>query len=248
MNWNLQLFLLLLWGLGIVVALNKPMHPKQETIFNYQNWNIWIGVIAATIIKIIVFFGAEVLRFWEKMSSLLVGYICMEASIFIGILLIYRLMTKQCYAVLGFHLDRFGTRILYGSRWIVGFFLVYNGFKYFLFSLLSEERLSGKTINKENIGTILKYFENTWGTRSLWVPFFVDVILSPVIEEIVFRGFLYGPIRKKWGQRSQLLQLRFYLLCFTNQIMGLTSFLVWCLHIYMNAHNHFCRALYFTCL
>jgi len=199
MNWDLQLFLLFLWGLGIAVSLKKPLHPEQDTIFNNQNWNIWIGVAAATIYKTIIFFRLGVRWFSDDISNMLVAFLLIEVSFLIGILLFYHLLTKQRYAVLGFYLDHLGTRIVYGSRWMVGYFWVKNGFNYFLYSLVSEERLRRLTITKDNGGIIARLFESTWGTWSLWIPFFSEVILGPVIEEIVFRGFLYGPNRKKIG-------------------------------------------------
>ncbi|MEO2053805.1 MAG: CPBP family intramembrane glutamic endopeptidase [Nitrospira sp.] len=55
------------------------------------------------------------------------------------------------------------------------------------------------------INALVTLFESQLGAWSLWMPILLIVILAPLVEELVFRGMLYSPIRKRFGPPKAML-------------------------------------------
>lgn len=199
--WKLSFFLLVLLGIGSVFSFKKESYPDRGTLFDRQRWSLWIGIFAAALLKSV---SAVVLWApWRFRSHPLIVpvYLLAEISVFVAVLLFYRLTAAQPLSTLGLSSERIGVRLIFGMRWIVAAFLVvYTAFYFLLLfqaSEVSQEWLLRLYRNRDVITGLMHFFEKMWGLPSLAVPIFFMIVLRPLFEEIVFRGLLYGPIRRK---------------------------------------------------
>lgn len=199
--WTLSFYLLLLLAAGAVFSVKKDAYPDRGTLFDRQLWSIWIGIFAATLLKSV---SAVVL--WSPWSfrnqpAIVPVYFMAEISVFVGVLLFYRLITGQPFTLLGFSSERLGIRLLFAMRWIIGvFFLLYCVFYTFLLFQsveVSQAWLMRLYRNRDLVTALMHFFEKMWGLPSVVIPILFMVVLRPFAEEIVFRGLLYGPIRRK---------------------------------------------------
>lgn len=199
--WKTALFLAVLWGVGAVVSIRKESDPASETFFALQSWGVWTGVLAATFLELITVFVLWSPWSFRDQPVIVIFYMFAEVTLFTAILLFYRLVINQPYAILGLSTERLGIRLLFGLRWAAGCFLA--GYAVFYLFLEYQDlksshewllRLSRQT---GMVSVVLNFFEKIWGSGSLWLPVLFLVILKPLVEEVIFRGLLYGPIRKK---------------------------------------------------
>jgi membrane protease YdiL (CAAX protease family) len=199
--WTLSFYLLVLLVAGAVFSAKKNAYPDRGTLFDQQTWSIWIGIFAATLLK-----SVSAIVLWSPWSFrdqpiIVPIYLLAEVSVFIAVLLFYRLITNQPLTSLGFSSDRFGIRLLFAMRWIIGVFLALYGIFYLLLLFqsieVSQAWLMRLYRNRDLVTALLHFFEKMWGLPSVIVPILFMVVLRPFAEEIVFRGLLYGPIRRK---------------------------------------------------
>lgn len=214
MNWNLLFFLSIIWSLGIVVSLKKTECPRRDTIFDYQNWSIWVGVFFITVFELLGALAVWSLWSFQKHQAILwIVYMMSEGCILVWILSYYRLVIRQPYITLGLTFDRSCINLIFGLRWILTYFLIGYGLLYIFLLVktpeVSEEWLS-RLLHEENpvkdfVFSVMGNFEVTWGGRSLFIPVIYFVVFGPLFEEILFRGLLYGPVRKKVGPLMAIL-------------------------------------------
>jgi membrane protease YdiL (CAAX protease family) len=199
--WKTVVFLAVLWGMGAVISIKKGRDPASGTFFSYQSWGVWSGVLAATFLELIAVFVLWSPWSFRNQPVVVVFYMFAEVTLFTAILLFYRLAINQPYAVLGLSTERLGIRLIFGLRWAAGCFMAgYAIFYLFLeFQSLqsSNEWLLRLSRQTGMVSVVLNFFEKIWGSGSLWMPVLFLVILKPLVEEVIFRGLLYGPIRKK---------------------------------------------------
>ncbi len=197
----LTFFLLVLLAVGAFFSAKRDAYPDQRTLFDRQRWSIWIGIFAAAVFKSI-----SVLVLWSpwmfRNQPLIVpAYLIAEISAFISILFFYRFATNQPLTALGFWSDQAGIRLLFAMRWIIGAFLVLYGLFYFLLLFqnvaVSQAWLIRLYRNRDLVTSLMHFFEKMWGLPAVVIPILFMVALRPFFEEVVFRGLLYGPIRRK---------------------------------------------------
>lgn len=199
--WTLSFYLIVLLGVGAVFSARKEVDPDRGTLFGQQSWSIWIGIFAATLLK-----SVSAIVLWSPWSFrnqpvIVPIYLLAEISVFLGVLLFYRFITNQPFTSLGFATDRLGIRLLFAMRWIIGVFLVLYGIFYLLLLFQSMEVSQAWLMrlyrNRDLVTALMHFFEKMWGLPAVGVPILFMVVLRPFAEEIVFRGLLYGPIRRK---------------------------------------------------
>ncbi len=199
--WKTIVFLSVLWSVGAVVSIKKESDPGAGTLFYHQKWNVWTGVLAATCLELITVFVLWSPWSFRDEPLIVIFYMFAEVTLFVVTLLFYRVAINQPYAVLGLSTERLGIRLLFGLRVAVGCFLAGYGIFYFLLEFqtlqTSHEWLLRLSRQTGMVFVVLNFFEKIWGTGSLWMPVLFMVIFKPLIEEVIFRGLLYGPIRKK---------------------------------------------------
>src|SRR5581483_5301158 len=194
-------FLAALWGAGAIVSIKKRSEPAAGTFFDRQPWGIWTGVLAATFLELITVFVLWSPWSFRDQPVIVVFYMFAEVTLFTAVLLFYRLAINQPYAVLGLSTERIGIRLIFGLRWAIGCFLVGYVLFYLFLEFQNQQsshewllRLSRQT---GMVTVVLNFFEKIWGGGSLWMPVLFLVVFKPLVEEVIFRGLLYGPIRKK---------------------------------------------------
>lgn len=199
--WTLSFYLLVLLLVGAVVSVRKDAYPDRETLFDRQTWSIWIGIFAATLLK-----SVSAIVLWSPWSfrnqpMIVPIYFLAEISIFFAVAFFYRFITNEPFRSLGLSTDRAGIRLLFAMRWITGTFLVLYGIFYVLLLFQSVEVSQAWLMrlyrNRDLVTALMHFFEKMWGLPAVVVPILFMVVLRPFAEEIVFRGLLYGPIRRK---------------------------------------------------
>ncbi len=194
----------LLW-IGWFFTANKNVVPMRRSLFDLQTWCIWLGVLSATTMYL-VGIAAGILS--QNRPSTWLIYIGVETAILVVLLILYRTFTEKPYAVLGISLDQLPLQLLMGLRWILGYFIIGNA-SFYLISFLLLKVLELPAILESVIvrqrqairggGVLLGIIETEFGAGFLWIPVLFLVLIGPLMEELVFRGFLYGPIRRRVG-------------------------------------------------
>lgn len=205
-DWIQILYFGLLLGMGIVMTADKNEFPSQGTLFEHQTWSLWFGISAAILLRLSGSF-ISFSRFHIDDPMMWSGYILMELSILGGILVHYSGLMRRPLRDIGLSVDRLGIRLVYALRWILGIFLLGNGFAYVLFTFLlyviRKPGLSGvwlsRMLEKTSGENLLGLFNREWGSGSLWIPISFVVIIGPFLEELIFRGLFYGPLRRRRG-------------------------------------------------
>lgn len=197
--------LLALWTTSGFLFRKNNYQENKESLFKCQDWSIWITPLFVTII----YLGMAIVRFLSALhdgNSLSLPYaMYIQLFLFVGVLWFCQRFFKLSYTTLGLYLDQWPFRLIFGLRWIVGyFFVLYGLFASFFISWVSPEKydqlLLSMDFQRGNIiARYIKFFEESWGVYTLWIPVLFIVVFRPVSEEIIYRGLLYGPIRKKVG-------------------------------------------------
>ncbi|MBI3803269.1 MAG: CPBP family intramembrane metalloprotease [Nitrospirae bacterium] len=199
--WKLSFFLLVLLGVGFVFSFRRGSDPDRGTLFDRQRWSIWIGLFGAALPKSVSAIVLWTPWIFQSHPIVVPIYLLAEFSVFVAVLLFYRHMTAQPLADLGFSSERLGMRLLFGLRWILAAFLVIYATFYFLLRFqtleVSQAWLLRLYRNQDVITGLMHFFEKMWGLPSLAIPILFMVVLRPFSEEMIFRGLLYGPIRRK---------------------------------------------------
>lgn len=199
--WKTVAFLSVLWFIGAVISMKKKVDPAPGTLFFHQSWGIWTGIFAATLLELITVFVLWSPWSFRGQPVVVIFYMFAEVTLLTAILLFYRLVINQPYPVLGLSSERLGIRLLFGLKWAAGCFATGYGIFYLLLEFqplkASHEWLLRLSRQTGMVFVVLNFFEKMWGTGSLWMPVLFMVIFKPLVEEVIFRGLLYGPIRKK---------------------------------------------------
>ncbi|NOY84426.1 MAG: CPBP family intramembrane metalloprotease [Nitrospirae bacterium] len=192
------------WISAGFLYLRKNNCPRTGTLFDTQNWGLLLGPLAITIIFLIQVIGPKL--FWNfRGNPLAVTLLWMtEIGFFVGVLFFFKAGKEHFFAKLGFFPDQMLFRFVSGLRWISGFYLFYALFGYVLLSGVTVDEFSQFILRYDSKETnqivrSMSFFDSSWGSISLLIPFFYFIIYGSIYQEVVFRGFLYGPIRKKIG-------------------------------------------------
>ncbi|MEO2055021.1 MAG: type II CAAX endopeptidase family protein [Nitrospira sp.] len=199
------LYFAILGWLGWSFSPNKSVVAMGRSIFDYQTWSIWLGIFPAILIHL-VGMVAGVLS--PDRPTIWLGYIGIEAVILVILLILYPTFIRKPYAVLGFSFHQLPRQLVMGFRWILGYFIIGNAFLYLVsFTLVTVLKLPAilewVIVRQRQTmlggGVLLGLIETEFGVGFLWIPVLFLVLIGPLLEELVFRGFLYGPIRRRVG-------------------------------------------------
>lgn len=125
--------------------------------------------------------------------------------------LLYRKVTQQGFLLLGFYKDQLCFRLIIGLKWCVGYLIVSRVLPMILvFLFISEGKFNQNFLGQSlepsgNIAKQLEYIEESAGMLSLWFVISYLVFFKVLFEEFIFRGLLYGPIRRKIGPWAAML-------------------------------------------
>lgn len=177
----------------------------RRSIFDFQTWSILLGVLPAILMHV-VGIASGILSQGRPLIWLI--YIGIEAVILTVLLMLYTTFIKKPYAVLGFSFHQLPRQLVMGLRWILGYFIIGNASLYLisfiLVTVLKLPALLESVIVRQRQtmrggGVLLGLIETEFGAKFLWIPVAFLVLIGPLLEELVFRGFLYGPIRRRVG-------------------------------------------------
>ncbi|MFQ5579884.1 MAG: lysostaphin resistance A-like protein [Nitrospiria bacterium] len=198
-------YLAVLMWLGWSFSPDKHVVAMRRSIFDFHAWSIWLGVFPAILIHM-VGICAGVMS--QNRPWVWLIYIGIEAAILVVLLILYPISTRKPYAVLGVSFQQLPRQMVMGLRWIVGYFILGNTFL-FLISFIFVKLLNLPAILEYVLvrqrqtmrggGALLGLIETEFGAGKLWMPMIFLVVIGPLLEELVFRGFLYGPIRRRAG-------------------------------------------------
>lgn len=217
-------YIVLLAYLGWFFSTHKKYVAMRRSLFDAQTWPIGLGVFSAILIHL-VGMGAGLLspnRPWVWLV-----YIGMELGLLVVFLILYRIVSKKPYAVLGFSFARLPLQMLIGLRWILGYFLIGNAFFYvisfFLLKVLKLPAILESLILPQRQAmrggsVLLGFIEREFGVGFLWIPVLFLVLIGPLLEELVFRGFLYSPIRRSFGPTNAIFLTAFLFMLGHGQI------------------------------
>lgn len=199
--WKPGLFLAALWIVGIVISFKKKKYPDPGSLFERQGWSVWNGIFAATFLELTTVFALWTPWTFRNRPVIVIFYMFAEILFFASILFYYRARLNQSYRVIGLSPENLGINLLFGLRWLVRIFLVLYGVFFLLLRFqsvqASQDWLMRLSRQRGIVYILLNFFEKMWGTGSLLMPILFMVLFRPLMEEIVFRGLLYGPVRKK---------------------------------------------------
>lgn len=157
------------------------------TIFLYLAAQIVIGLVASVVLQML---GVEV----ERISSVMTNSIFLNAALIVGAQLMIALgvvlfVRRRNRGLGSIGLDRF--RVSYAGRAVAGYvayFLLYL----VVLSVLSRFIPALTTDQKQDFG-----FHNPSKIVELLAMGFALIVMPPLVEELLFRGFLYTSLRQK---------------------------------------------------
>ena len=127
--------------------------------------------------------------FAESISAQFI-YVILFESLSVGILLAYLRRRKVSLRVLGFKKPKISF-----IGWAVLGYLVYFG----LFVVLSTIFSSAGLLDVEQKQELLFDAETTTGLIPLAIAFVSLVVLPPIVEEMMFRGFIFSGMLRRFG-------------------------------------------------
>ncbi len=198
-------YLLLLLGVGGYFTANTSVLSMRRSLFDHQGWNIWPGIISAILIHLIgrgagLFSHGRPIVWWVYMG--------MGGVMLFSLFFYYRLVMKRSLTALGLSWVQLPLQLVLGLRWIIGYFIIGNVsvylFAIFFLKVLDFPQVFETLIVRQrqamegSVG-LLALVEAEWGAAFLWIPVVYLVLVGPILEELVFRGLLYGPMRRQVG-------------------------------------------------
>ncbi len=198
-------YLALLVWLGWSFSPNKNVLAMRRSLFDFQDWSIWLGVLPAILIHVV---GIVAGALSQNRPPVWLIYIGIEAVILVVLLILYPALTRKSYAVLGISFHQLPRQLVMGLRWILGYYIIGNAFLFlisFIFVTLLklpailEFVLIRQRQTMRGGDVLLSLIETEFGPGYLWIPVLFLVLIGPLLEELVFRGFFYGPIRRRVG-------------------------------------------------
>lgn len=172
-----------IWQICLLLfLLTKEKENTDKKLFYLQPWTAQDAIIIAVAIPLFYFAEYLASKNWGQI------FFSGSTQIILTFLALYLLSYKKSgFALLGFAKDNFKKMALIGiGASIIGYLLIglmhrLRGDYDIAISLMIE--------NTQKHSSFPEYI----------VYFFVIAIWAPVIEEIIFRGILYAPYRKRYG-------------------------------------------------
>jgi hypothetical protein len=165
-------------------------------------WNPWLGVlyailvfVVAQVLGLVIIIYPLIIRHWtlkQTLNWLSVSsygqffYVVFFEAIVVGIILYILKLYRVDKKAIGLRRPR-SKDALYGLAGLFVYYLIF-----ILAVIVVSYFVKGFNVNqKQNVG-----FNNVHGSAQLIIVFFSLVIVPPIAEEILFRGFLYSSLKK----------------------------------------------------
>ena len=183
-------------------AISEPVQSKQQTTIPRVPWNPFVGVLFV----VIVYFASQIIagvlltiypffRHWSHGRTLdwvnnSVGaqfaYILMAETLVVGAVYWFLRFYKQVFAIIGLRRLRW-TDPLFGLALLPVYIILYL----ISVAVVSHFVPSLNVNQQQQLG-----FNNVSGSGALIMTFISLVVLPPLAEEIMIRGFLYSSLKK----------------------------------------------------
>lgn len=185
------------------MAHSKAEQPVEKPTIAKVPWKPWHGLVFILLVfyatQFLASFAVEIypiLKHWDTAQSIdwlnnsVIGqfiFILIAETLSIGaIYLFLKRRYKLSLAAIGLKRPTFMDP-LYGLAGVIPYFILYAG----AVALVSHFVPSFNVNQQQDIG-----FNNVHGTQALILTFFSLVVLPPLAEEIMVRGFLFSTLRK----------------------------------------------------
>jgi membrane protease YdiL (CAAX protease family) len=167
-----------------------PWNPFVAIIFVVVLYFVsqFIGSLLLYLVPAALGFSADDIQNWLKSSTVAqFTYVLLIEAITVGGLLLFLRRYKAKLSDIGLKKPRFvdvGIGILAWPIYFIGFIIIV---------MIASSLLPGLNVNQEQeLG-----FDNVIGPLALVLTFISLVVLPPLVEEILVRGFLFTSLRKK---------------------------------------------------
>lgn len=183
--------------LTFIVSIKKDKHETPSTFFSKQTWNCY-DIIYLLILFLLIRYISWVLV-WKGVISLYqlnsygTSFLLLPAGVFLYIILRFKYGLK--ISTLGLSLDNSMPNFVIGLRisFMFGFICFFGA------SVIGVDQV---LVDKSRWFHNVRVLEMAWD--QLFVFFFATVVAAPIVEESVFRGFMYLPFSRKIGHKGAM--------------------------------------------
>jgi membrane protease YdiL (CAAX protease family) len=179
-----------IWSLALQFLLMLLLIPKDKNdgereLFKNQNWKPWHVLILISLMNLISIFSNYFLRFEFVKDLIRIIPFASHLLYFCVLLILVKFQDQLSIQAIGFKTNK--KQVLIAIVITLGWYTM-------LCTPLYFKKGSGILILD-----VVKKINNLGFTWSYAAILFHYIILGPIIEEIIFRGVLYSPYRKKYG-------------------------------------------------
>lgn len=174
----LQFFLLLL-------LIRKDRNDGERELFKNQKWMPSHVVAILLSVNLTAAFSFFLVRYWLGMEWVKIGPYVYHLLFIFGLVILFKYLIRQDIRAIGFKTNK--KQVFVAVMIVTGWHIIQCVLLYII---------------KGPAGLNFEVLEDIGRLNEAWyysLRIFHSVILASVIEEIIFRGILYSPYRKKYG-------------------------------------------------
>lgn len=197
MDYSLYFWIRLLLQLALPVLIIIFLHILRDrddrlgVVFENQKWNLYDILICVLIIDC-SFFVSFLLKQWRLIQLIVFWSLNVFAFYFV-----FRLKLRQSLAVLGIFKKGLGENVFYGLKTV----LLVNIF-FYGWAQLSPRPEQWLKWSHGVFKDLTVYQHNLYVVGFLLV---IAILIGPLVEELIFRGLIYTPFRRKVGKWGAIL-------------------------------------------
>lgn len=174
-------------------AIEVPWSASQAIGVFVASW-IGVPLIAVGGLKLLAIFSPQAQNIIHRLSSsdVTTNFILVLLEALVGLWLVKRILDRHevGWTAAGLRKVNIGQALLYLVGAIAAFLILIAG-AFALVSLLFPHFNANQTQVND--------FTQPNGTQALRLSFLALVVIPPFIEEIIFRGFIFPALTKRWG-------------------------------------------------
>jgi len=191
-------------------ARRKDRDDSLGTTFDNQNWNLYDVLVCIFILDFSYIF-AQFLKQWH-----LIQLVVFWALNFISFYFVFKIKRKESFSSLCLLKKGICSEVFYGLKII----LVFNLFFYGWMQLSPKpERWLGWSLVYSDLSL---YKDSIYALSFLLILF---VLFAPFIEELIFRGLVYTPFRRKAGKWGAIFLSSTVFALYHGQVYNIFGFL-----------------------